>query len=257
MFIFQIVDPANVTGAENKKNISNPNEEPDSVLQKTISQVSDSGPVENPLLQLFSGKVNIDLDNDGKIDYRIESGKIYHDYTDSSSFNPNYVFTDEVASIPGVDLKKLSDDLVKSYEETMSGSYGFFDNKDINGDGKIDKVWEMFPTPPPIQSIGPNLYQYVSSIIANAGDFSKIDPKILSNLADSLAKTTKIPVDENKIELLREFFQHKAFPKPPDPNILKPALDVPGLQSIKVKDLIDFWKSLDKPCSDRPPFRSK
>ena len=97
----------------------------------------------------FPMYVNIDLDKDGTNDYSIRNGKIF-------KFIPSPPGTliasreIEVDSIPGVDLKSLSDEIKQKFEECKQdpahqGEKPFpcvsvqFDD-DINGDGKIDHI---------------------------------------------------------------------------------------------------------------------
>ena len=76
----------------------------------------------------FPHAVMIDLDNDGTRDYLILAGIIFaqqegHPYQ-------------EVTSIPGVDPKKLSEQIKQNLGEKPGGEF----NADINGDGKIDYI---------------------------------------------------------------------------------------------------------------------
>ena len=89
----------------------------------------------------FPMHVSIDLDNDGTNDYFINNGKIFalHDGKQ-----------EEVDSIPGVDLQKLSDEIKQKFEECKNNPpnpnekpfpcVGVQFDDDINGDGKIDHI---------------------------------------------------------------------------------------------------------------------
>lgn len=97
--------------------------------------------LDKPTMPEFPKHVNIDLDNDGKIEYAIKDGKIFK-LPPPNTKQPVV----EVDSIPGVDLQKLSDEIKKQFEECdgkphpMPVCTTIQFNGDINGDGKIDHI---------------------------------------------------------------------------------------------------------------------
>ncbi len=97
--------------------------------------------LDKPAMPEFPKHVNIDLDNDGTVDYSIEDGKIFK-FPPPGTKQPVV----EVDSIAGVDLKKLSDEIKEKFEYCNSKPHPMpvctevqFDD-DINGDGKIDHI---------------------------------------------------------------------------------------------------------------------
>ena len=114
------------------------------------------------------------------------------------------------------------------------GEYLYFDSI------RPEKILDMSngSTDEPLDS---PFHKLIDSIIKNKGDFSKIDPKVFSDLEDALAKSTGVPVDSERDTLLQQFFFFKAYP-PSGVNKPLPSFDPKRLENISIKELIQFWQ---------------
>ena len=242
MFIFQI-DAGKILQAQTKDEISHSKDTPDTALLKSLSANKpgwvDPGPVIHPpFLPQFPMHVHIDLKHDGTEDYHIMNGKIYHG-------------TEEVNSIPGVDLQKFAEKITEEFEKCRQdpahqGEKPFpcvvvqFDD-DIDGDGNKDYIMADLGVrtmnPPP----GTNsIYIPPEKLLGEIIDLSNnllMDPYHhlgeISKLGKDLAQYTHTEYDLGKADKLFDFF-------------LREKSDLTGDGKIDHNDVIAFWYSLDK-----------